>query len=425
VGVIFVGVLLVYICIAALYKPHVGLIGYFGWVILKPEYLWAWALPKDLGLQKYIAIVTLFGWVIKGFPGNSLRRSSLFGCIGLLIYLVLSWVSSFQSRDPIQTAFFMSVIWKIVLMTILAARLLDTNEKVIALMWVTVLAQGFNAYEINRQYLRDGYSWALLNGWSFNDSNTYSIATVPIMAFSASLAIFSRYTWQRVLATTIFILQLHQIFLLESRGCMLGLVVLGAILWRKMPKTPQKWAITVVVLGLVSILAGPPVVKEFSSIFVGADQRDASAESRFLVWKAGWDITKDYPLLGLGPWGVETTVPYYYPGGLKQERKALHNLPLDLTAGSGVPAAIGYLAFYLLPWFSLRRYWRQNQVQFSDKTRLGCVAVFAALPGYWISSFFSSGLLLESGYLFAAVTIAMLSIAHRDFNVKFPTKSNE
>ncbi len=424
-GVILVGGLLVFICITALYKPHFGLIGYFGWVILKPEYLWAWTLPQDLGLQKYIVSATLLGWVVRGFPGNSLHRSSLFGCIGLLIYLLLSWVSSFQSRDPTQTAYFMSVIWKIVLMTILAARLLDTTEKVIALMWVAVLAQGFNAYEINMQYLRDGYSRVLENGWSFNDSNTYSIATIPIMAFSASLAIFSRHAWQRLLSTVIFILQLHQIFLLESRGCMLGLLALGAVVWRYIPNTPRKWVITIVTFILVAILAGPPVIKEFSSIFVAPDQRDASAESRFSVWKAGWGITKDYPLLGLGPWGVETTVPYYYPGGLKVERKALHNLFLDLTAGSGVPAAIGYLSFYFLPWFALRRYWKKNQVQISDKIRLVCVAVFAALPGFWISSLFSSGLLLESGYLFAAITISMSSIMYCNFNVKFPTKSDD
>lgn len=413
-GVIFIVGLLIYICITALSKPYVGLIGYFGWTILKPEYLWGWALPQDLGLQKYIAIATLLGWVLKGFPGNSLRGGPLYSCFGLVIYLLLSWISSFQSRDPIQTAFFMSVIWKIVLMAILAARILDTPNKVITMMWVAVLAQGFNAYEINMQYFRDGYSWARLNGWGFSDNNTYTIATIPIMAFSASLALFASRTWQKFLAAAILILQLNQIFLLESRGGMLGCIALGAILWWNVPKTPRRYVAAIGLLVAVSVLAGPPVVKRFSSTFVGEDQRDSSAESRFSLWQAGWNITKDYPLLGLGPWGAETTVPHYYPGGLNLERKALHNLFFELSTGSGVPATLAYIVFYFVPWFSLRHYWRQNRGQLPVQTQIVYLSSYAAIPAFWVASFFSSGILLESGYLCTAITIAMLSICCAD-----------
>lgn len=413
-GVIFIVGLLIYICITALSKPYVGLIGYFGWTILKPEYLWMWALPQDLGLQKYIAIATLLGWVLKGFPGNSLRGGSLYACLGLIIYFLLSWISSFQSHDPIQTAYFMSVIWKIILMTILAARILDTPNKIIAMMWVAVLAQGFNAYEINMQYFRDGYSWARLNGWGFNDNNTYTISTIPIMAFSASLALLASRTWQKYLAAAIFVLQLNQIFLLESRGGMLGSIALGAILWWNVPKTPRRYVAATGLLVVVSVLAGPPVVKRFSSTFAEEDQRDVSAESRFKVWEAGWNITKDYPLLGLGPWGAETMVPLYYPGGLNQDRKALHNLFFEVSTGSGIPATLAYLVFYFVPWFTVRRYWRQTQGQHSAQTQAVCVAVIAAIPAYWVSSFFSSGILIESGYLCIAITMAMISTSRTD-----------
>jgi O-antigen ligase len=409
VGAVFTLGLSAYICFAALSRPYVGLIGYFGWAILKPEYLWAWSLPQDLGLQKYIAIATFLGWALQGFPGNSIRGSSLLACLGLVIYLLLSWVSSFQSHDPVQTGFFMSVIWKIVLMTILAARLLDTPEKINALMWVAVLGQGLNAYEINMQYFRDGYAWALEYGWGFFDNNTYSILTVPIIAFSASLALVSRHTWQKMLAGGVLILQVHQTLLLESRGCMLGLVAFVAILWSNVPKTPARLLAGIGMLVVVSILAGPPVVKEFDSTFASESNRDESAESRFSLWQAGWEITKDYPLLGLGPWGAETTVPLYYPGGLDAGRKALHNLFFELTTGSGVPAAIAYLTFLWVPWFAMRRRCRQARGQLSNMDQAVCLSVIAGVPAFWVSSMFSSGILLESGYLCIAIAIATLS----------------
>ncbi len=413
-GVLLVALLFVTTCSLALYRPHYGIIGYFGWTLLKPEYLWQWALPADAGLQKYLALATIAGFIIHRFPGHTIRGRQLVACVLLIVYLLLSYISSFQSADPPQTAFFMDVIWKIILMTLLAVRLLDTREKLILMMWVAVLAQGFNAFEINMQYFRDGYSLALNYGWGFNDSNTYSIVTVPIMAFSAFLALNSAKMWQKSIAAVIFIMQLHEIFLLESRGCMLGGLLLCGVVWWYSPKTIslQTGAVAAVIIG--AILAGPPIIAEFSSIFSETDELDASAASRFDIWVAGWEITKDYPWLGLGPWGAETTVPEYYPGGLDVPRKALHNLFLEVSTGSGLPATVAYLGFFFLPVLAIRRRIASKRFR-ADRTLHGImVAVLAGISGYWLSSVFSSGILLESGYLCAAIGIASLAIADRE-----------
>ncbi len=101
------------------------------------------------------------------------------------------------------------------------------------------------------------------------DNNVYSIMTVPLIAVSASLAVYAPKWWQKSLAWGIVLLQAHQIMLLESRGCMLGCVAMvGVFLWF-VPKTALK-ASHIGMAGLIiALLAGPPVVEEFMSSFAG------------------------------------------------------------------------------------------------------------------------------------------------------------
>ncbi len=62
---------------------------------------------------------------------------------------------------------------------------------------------------------------------------------------------------------------------------------------------------------LVSIIAGPPVIKEFSSIFATAEERDESADSRFKLWKAATMITLDNPIFGVGGGATQYVIPKY------------------------------------------------------------------------------------------------------------------
>jgi O-antigen ligase len=406
-GPVFVFALFAFICIGALFRPHIGLIGYFGWAILRPEFLWRWALPEDLGLQKYIVVATVVGWALHQFPGNRIAGKQLIAVICLVIYLVLSYLSAFGTHDPVRTAIFMSVIWKIVLMAILAVKLLDSAPKIIATMWAIVIAQGFNALEINAQYFRDGYSWAYNYGWASYDSNTYSILTVAVMPMSAVLAIFSKRTMLKLFAALIFILQLHEVFLLESRGSVVGMALMFGLLWSFLPKTAVVNLTFICFIFAGVLLAGPPVVREISSIFAEQEERDSSANSRFDLWRAGLDITLSYPLLGVGPWGAETLVPQHYPGGSDEPRKALHNLFFEVSTGSGVPATIGYIAYFFIPWISLTGLLRRARDYLPVGEKAIATAVVSSIPAYWASSMFSSGAMMEIGYIVAAFGIAL------------------
>ncbi len=405
-SLIFVYALLAYICLGALSRPHVGVIGYYGFILLQPEWNWRWSIPQGMGFQKYIAIATLIGFLASGFSGSRISSTAKTSLTALATFIGLAFASYQQSIAPDRTWGYVDTLWKMALMAAIGVRVVNTPGRITALLWVLMLSQGFNAYRINESYFQNGVCFFKSDGYGLSgDNNMYSILTVPIMAVSASLAAYSKPLWQKLFSAGMLILQLHQIMLMESRGCMLGGVLMLVVVVWLMPKTNVNvWGV-VAAAALGAALAGPPVVKEFMSSFEKGENRDSSAESRFDLWKAGYQITMDHPLLGVGPWAGQFLVPRYL--GMQTSAKGLHNLYFEIGAGCGIPAAICYFSYFAIAgWACFRLLWRQKREPIPDWLGCLCLAVFPGLIGYMASSMFSAGALLESSYALAAGGLA-------------------
>ncbi|QDT60901.1 O-Antigen ligase [Stieleria bergensis] len=404
------------LCVAGVVRPWIGLVGFYGWVILEPQWNWRWSISQDFQFQKYIAIATLAGWLLSGAKVPHLSRGALVGIYCLVAFLILGFISQAQSIDPELSSFYMSNMWKIVMMAVLAILLIDRPEKVWIALIVCSVAQGYSAFRINEQYFQDGYCLYAYRPWGTKgDNNLYSNLTVPLIACSIAVAIYSKKNLIRYGCGFIAILQIHQIMLLQSRGAMLASMMMALIIVWAMPKNRFTIRSTIFCIIATIFLAGPSVVKEFSSSFESDGNRDASADSRFYLWKAGAAITQDYPLLGVGPYAGQRLVPSYYEGELDTTRKGLHNLAFEISTGFGIPATVLYFAFFMIPWFSVwslrSKLGNMNNAQ--DWSGAACVAVLAGIPGYLVGSMFSSGALSESSYCLAAIGLATVSVAKK------------
>lgn len=401
IGPVFVFGCLLVTCAVAFRRPAVGMIGFYGFLLLDPKWNWRWALPQDVPFQKLIFASALVGFAISGFHVRHLSRRTKWALVCMVAFLGLCWLSTQRSFSPEHSQFFMSVVWKQLLVVAVTICLIDDLKLLKLLLIVVVLAQGYNALQINLEYFQTGFSRYAHRSWgSFGvDNNGYSIMTTPILGCTLALALFEKQALMRCLYFGVALLQVHQLMLLESRGCMLAAVVMCGILAWKMPRRSGNvgWVAAAVVIA--GLLAGPSVVKEFASSFESNGLRDTSAQSRFYLWKAGWQITKDYPLLGVGPNAGRVLVPTYYEGGLDVTNKALHNLFFDVSTGVGIPGFVCYFLVFALPAiYAVRTYDPDDEA--TGPLRL---AVLAGLPGYLIASIFSSGLLFESCYVLVIV----------------------
>lgn len=411
-GYIFVVLLFAYLIYLGLTNPPRGLIGFYGWVILEPEWNWRWVIDTS-GWQKWIFLAAILGWLLSGAGIEKPTRMGRNAILALITFLGIGYVSASQTISAAHSTFYLGYMWKVVAAAVITSMIVKKPQDILLLLSVAAIAQGYSAFRINEQYFQDGYSlYVYLNSWGFKgDNNLYSNLTIPCMACSVSLAVFSQKRWQQLLFMGILILQMHQIMILESRGAFLGSLLSATILVMVIPKN-QTNVFTMIFLLLVgSILAGQSVVDEFNSIFDSPEEGQySSKDDRIAIWTAGWEITMDHFWLGVGPFAGQTLVPSYseYDG-----EKALHNLFLEISTGFGLPAAILYVAFTLLPWmYSVKTYLTlRNFDNYEPWFAAAMMAVLCGIPGYWLASMFSSGALQESSYILSIIGISTTRIA--------------
>jgi O-antigen ligase len=384
----------------SLFAPWIGIFGYCVFVGLAPQWTWRFDIP-DIDFQKFIAGGTLVGFFLSGKAFNLGSKTAIVSAFALLAYFGLVLFSYNNSEDQVRSLDFLDPTWKICLMWLLALLVVIEERHLEIIVWCLIVCHAWLAFEINVQYFSNGYVLVNEFRWNGLDSNTYSIMTVPVMALSLSLALFSEKMFWRGLAFGVLLLQVHQLMILQSRGTMMGgIVTLLVAIWF-MPKTRLNLGILLCGLCIGSAMAGPSVVEEFMSSFNQENALDSSAESRFKLWKAGLAIMVDYPFFGLGPWIGERYVPAYYEGDLGGvSRKALHNLFFEIGTGSGVFACIAILVFYFTPvvahWRVIRSVYFVQQSYVFKSVSLSCIS---GVLGFWGASMFSSGALLETPFL--------------------------
>lgn len=407
IGLIFVFSLLVYTCVSALSTPAIGVIGFYGFVMLDPQWNWRWSLPADFQYQKYIFGATFLGVVVSGFPHPTFATSTKAAVVCLLAFSALVFLSAQQSVSPESSSFFWSVYWKHILTVLIGLVALKNPRLIRALLITVVLAQGYNAFQISLGYFQTGFSRYAYLPWGTNgaDNNGYSIITMPMLGIALGLGFCEKRLPLRTLFLGIAVLQIHQVMLLQSRGAMLASILMVSIVVWYAPRTRQNVVTILTGLVMVTLLAGPSVVNEFKSSFESEDKRDSSADSRFYLWQAGWRITMNYPVMGVGPNAARVLVPkpQYYEGGLATGNKALHNLFFDVSTGTGVPGFILYFSVYgIAIYTSYKKYQKGANVEY-DPIRL---SILAGLTGYLSGSMFSSGLLFEAPYVLIVAALA-------------------
>lgn len=412
-GPILVYTLFAWGCFEGLRRPWVGLVVYYAFVTLEPDWNWRWSIDTTFPYQKYITGCMLLGLLFNGLKKARVTGLTKYSLYSLSAFVAIAYVSAFQSLNADYSFEYMGVIWKVALMAIITVWLIDSPKKLWILMWVVVICQGYNALQINLQYFQDGYCRYATNGWGGKgDNNVYSIFTIPVMGISAALSVYGKNNWQLVLAGFVFVLQLHVLLLLESRGTMIGGICLACIFAVCVPKSRRVWTVLAAAFFCAVLLTGPSVVDEFTSAFKSEGERDSSANSRFELWKAGATITKENPLLGVGPNAGRFVVPQYVDAE-GRDQKALHNLFFEISTGCGVLATLLYLAFFGLVFFPCLLLLRRKKHQLPDWAAVGTLAVVCGVPGYWVSSMFSSGALLESSYMLVAIGGVSIQIYQR------------
>jgi probable O-glycosylation ligase (exosortase A-associated) len=344
--------------VGVLIEPFWGVAVYYLFAVLRPQYLWRWALPADVSWSFYVAVATMIAavWKLLAGPGPE-PAPRHFSALHVFLACFAGWValSALTAANQQVTQPWLIEYAKIFAMFFCAAVIIGNLQQIWVLYLVATLAVGYIAYEVNSLYLFQRYLGIFHNGYGGLDNNGAGLLLamgLPLCIFAAEA---SRGPWRWALLAMVPVL-VHAVLLTYSRGAMVSLLVVCPLIFLR-SRYKRAMCLGALCLALaMPTLAGREIRAEFFS--VQKYDADSSAQSRFGSWSAAWNIAKDHPALGVGPRN-SPLIAYRY--GADIEGRVIHNQYLQLAADSGFPALLFYLAVLGATSRSLRRTRRESR----------------------------------------------------------------
>lgn len=395
-------------------NPMFGLMVYYGFAILRPTHLWFWAWnPYDQPrFSFYIALSALVGWFLTGFGDWSGLKAIRWPIIGYFLYLmggVIAWLAFAIQPEHSWDALYPQLT--IGLMMLMAISLIRSQRAVRTLSWMVTASLGYLAWVFNSQYFFDNWNRIYWHGFGGIDNNGVAMVMVMGVPLAFFMGIYEKRLWVKALCLLAVFLEIHVVLFSFSRGGQLGLCMVGAAVFAVALFTLPRKGLTILV-GIVFVvialkLAGPEVRARFMTIFADAEEREASAQSRLVIWPAAWKCFMEHPL-GLGPRGFNLVSEQY---GLPSN-KSVHNLYIQTAVDYGIFGLVGLVMFYFAAaWksFQLARSAIARRLHWPAYTG---TMVSISLGGMMICSFFIGMESVEVGFIVAMV--GLTSAAHVD-----------
>src|SRR6266436_4256665 len=226
--------------LVALFNPFVGLLIYVCFSIIRPEFIWSYAVPRG-NYSRIVGVALLVGWLVHGFGSWKLGRAKpvVAFLVAFFLWNVISAIAATVENDAGRFAVGTRVgrllitgvdpSWRVVeeflkifLPFMVGVTELTTLRRLRQLAWVILASQGYVAYELNASYY-GGFNQLQEVGFAGLDNNTYAITAVASIGLAFFLGVHSASLWGKLIAFALGGVLVNSIMFSFSRGGVLSL----------------------------------------------------------------------------------------------------------------------------------------------------------------------------------------------------------
>lgn len=323
--------------LGSLYHPFWGVLLYYTFAVLRPQYLWSWSLPGGVRWSLFAAMIVLVGCVLNF--GKLLERRRL-NAVMVLIVLYGLWLilSILCAHEPSLAMAWGMEYGKILLIGLVTSVVIRHVWQIKVMTAMILVMLGYIAWEINYLYLFDGRLDIFHKGYGGLDNNGAGLMLAMGVPIAYAFGVAAPRPWQKAVSWLLALFMLHAVLMSYSRGAMLALGLTA--IWILIQHRPRHQAAALALAGClaVSVLAGAEIRSRFTSML--NYERDYSAQSRFDSWEAGWEIAKEHPITGQG---IRNSNLYTRNYGADVGGRTIHSQYLQIAADSGIPAMLTYM----------------------------------------------------------------------------------
>ena len=329
-----------------LYRPYIGIL-MWSWIGYMNPHRLSWGFAADFPFAMIIAITTLTAML---FSRESKKIPITRETIVLLMFVAWMGITTLTALHPdLAQTEYIKVI-KIQLMTFVTMMLMIDRRRIDLLVWTIALSLGFYGVKGGIFTITSGGGYHVLGPprtfiGGNNEMGLALIMTMPLMRY---LHLQAKRIWVKWGLMAAMGLTIVAIFGTQSRGALLGLVVMALIMiW----KTRRRFAL-LSILGVVAVSAFffmPGSWHERMSSIQNY-QEDASAQGRINAWKFAYNLAKARPLVGGGNQSFTRDLfARYAPEPLNVHDA--HSIYFEVLGEHGF---VGLSLFLLLGWFVWR-----------------------------------------------------------------------
>ncbi len=328
-------------------KPYIG-IYMWSWLGYMNPHRLAWGFAYDFPFAFIVGIVTLVALVFSREPKRvPWTRES----IVLLLLILWMLVTTIFSLYPQLAWLQMEKVAKIQLMIFLTMVLINTRERLEKLVLVIALSLGFYGVKGGIFTIVHGGVYRVQGplGTFIGGNNEMALALIMTIPLIWYLHLNAQKVWLRHGYTAALFLCSIAVIGSQSRGALVGGVVMGAFLWLK---TRNKlFTGLIMALAVAAIFSIMPAEWYQRMGTIDTYQSDASAQGRINAWWTAFNISKDRPLVG---GGFDTFQPGVYriyapdPSNVHD----VHSIYFEMLGEHGW---VGFGLFMLLAWLTWRK----------------------------------------------------------------------
>ena len=325
--------------------PWTGILVWTWLGFMNPHRL-AWGFAVNLPFAMIVALTTLVALLISREPKKFVWEREL---VVMALFLGFTVVTSYTALYPALAWQQFDKVAKIFLMIFVAVLVINTRERLMALVWVIALSIGF--------YGVKGGIFTLVTGGGYHvqgpersfiaGNNEIGLAlcmTVPLLYYLSQMA---EKIWVRNAMLGAAILSVLAALGTQSRGALLGLSVMGIFIWLK---SRRKFQVAILIAFAVLVLV-PLMPQSWVDRMASIQnyEEDASATGRLEAWRMAYNLASDRLLGG----GFEAFQPQtfrmYLPGGTYHDA---HSIYFEVLGEHGFIGLAIFLTLAAFTWFS-------------------------------------------------------------------------
>lgn len=386
--------------------PFAGILTW-AWLSFMAPHQGVYSFSQSIPFNMIIGVTAVGCLIIKGelqkLPSNIVTIMSVF----LLIWMSITTLNAFNVDWSYA---YWLITFKTFILFFLIMSTATTKVRIHALIWVIVISLGF--------YGVKGGIFSILHGGHYKvwgppntiiyDNNQLALALVLVLPLMNYLRLQSRNRLVQLCLSAAMALQLLAVISSYSRGSILALAVMLALLWWS---SKNKFALAI--LGFAVIGAGLGMMPDsfwerMNSVNDAVAGEDVSFQGRVDAWHVATAYAIDHFPIGAGFYGPQLPAIFhhYLPD---HEPHAAHSIYFQVLGEHGFPGLLAYLTMLAAALFNFRYVARQARTW----PGWGWIVDLARMSGVGLLSFYFGGAGLSMAYYDVMLTLIALSAVTR------------